>query len=187
MSKGIKKVLVIAVVVVALIAVTTTVAFAWWDFTKSSINIETSNTASNVILSVSKGTASTTDKLVPTDAFTDATHKTSICIGSFTPTITSTNSANNQAAIAKTKLTYSIKALTIDGADKAKNFVVTVNTTSANTTGGIAASSGALTSGTQYFIHIAFDGEVTTADVTGFDTKAISLTITLTATSKAGA
>lgn len=185
MSKGIKRVLVIAVVVVALIAVTTTVAFAWWDSSKSSINIETSNTASNVVLSVAKGTASTTDRLVPNGAFTDATHKTSICIGSFTPTITSTNSANNQAAIAKTKLTYSIKSLTIGGTDKAKNFDVTINTTSANATDGIiVASNGELTSGTQYYIHIAFHGEVAQPDVAGFDTRAISLTITLTATSK---
>lgn len=187
MSKGIKRVLVITVVVVALIAVTTTVAFAWWDFTKSPINIETSNTASNVILSVAKGTTSTTDKLVPKDAFTDATHKTSICIGSFTPTITSTNSSNNQAAINKTKLTYSIKSLTIGGNDKSKNFVVTINTSSTNTTGGIAEGNGELTSGTQYYIHIAFDADVSDADVDSSNSKEFALTILVSATSKTSA
>lgn len=187
MSKGIKRVLVIAVVVVALIAVTTTVAFAWWDLTKSPINIETSNTASNVILSVAKNTENTTVKLVPKDAFTDATHKTSICIGSFTPTITSTNNSNNQAAIDKTKLTYSIKSLTIDSNDKSKNFVVTINTSSTNTTGGIVEKTGELTSGTQYYIHIAFDADVSEADIGSSNSKGFTLTILVSATSKTAA
>lgn len=184
MSKGIKKVLVIAVVVVALIAVTTTVAFAWWDFTKSSINIETSNTASNVILSVTTGTASTTDKLVPNGAFTDATHKTSICIGSFTPTITSTNSANNQDAINKTKLTYSIKEFLVNNSAQTTDFVITVNTTANNTNSGIPVSSGVLTSGTQYYIHIAFANAVSVSTAKNFDAKEIKLTITVNAASK---
>lgn len=185
MSKGIKRVLVIAVVVVALIAVTTTVAFAWWDSTKSSINIDTSNTASNVILSVAKGTANTTDKLVPNGAFTDATHKTSICIGSFTPTITSTNASNNQAAIDKTKLTYSIKEFKVNNTVQSANFVITVNTTTANANNGIAVSSGALSSGTTYYIHIAFASAITADVATGFDAKGISLTIEVSAESVA--
>lgn len=187
MSKGIKKVLVIAVVAVALIAITTSVAFAFWDSTKSNINITTSNTASNVTLTVVKDDSfKNSVKLVPTGAFTaDGTHATSICIGAFTPTVTS--NGNNSAAIAKTKLTYSIEEFTLGTNNQlnTNNFVITVNTSSTSTTDGITVNTGVLNSSTKYYIHIAFADSISADDAKTFDAKAIELKIKVTASNKA--
>lgn len=188
MSKGIKRVLVIAVVAVALIAITTSVTFAWWDSTKSAIDITTSNTASNVTLTVAKDTNFTNSvKLVPTNAFTDATHATSICIGAFTPTVKSDGVA--QDAIDKVDLTYSIAEFTLGTADQktSNKFVITVNATQANTSGAIQVDTGKLTSGTKYYIHIAFASNITSADAKTFDSNAINLKIVVTASNKATA
>lgn len=187
MSKGIKRVLVIAVVAVALIAITTSVAFAFWDSTKSGIDITTSNTASNVILTVKDTSFTNSVKLVPTNAFTDATHATSICIGAFTPEITSNGVA--QDAIDKVDLTYSISEFTLGTVDQktSNKFVITINATQANTTGAIQADSGKLTSGTKYYIHIAFASNITAADAKTFDSNAINLKIVVTASNKAAA
>lgn len=189
MSKGIKRILVIAVVAVALIAITTSVAFAFWDTKEDGIDLVVNNTASNVILTVDKDESFTNNvKLVPIGAFTGEKHATSICIGAFTPTITSNGNASD--AIAKTKLTYSIEAFTL-GADNnqlnTNNFVITVNTNSASATDGITVNTGVLNSNTKYFVHIAFASNISESVAKTFDANTIKLTIVVTASKKAAA
>lgn len=188
MSKGIKRVLVIAVVAVALIAATTSIAFAWWDSTKDSIEITTANSASNVILSVTTDSTFTNNvKLVPKNSFTDTTHATSICIGAFTPVITSEGTASE--AIAKTDLTYSIDVFKVNNVDQKTtgNFVVTINAVKENGNNGIAVNTGKLTSSTKYYIHIAFADGISADNAKTFDAKAIELKIKVTASSKSAA
>lgn len=188
MSKGIKRVLVIAVVAVALIAITTSVAFAFWDKKEDKIDLVVNNTASNVILTVAKDESFTNSvKLVPKKSFTDATHATSICIGAFTPTVTS--DGNDSEAIAKTKLTYSIEAFTLGTNNdqlNTNNFVITVNTNSASATDGIVVNNN-LTSSTKYYIHIAFADNISLEEAKKFDANAIALKIKVTASSMSAA
>lgn len=187
MSKGIKKVLVIAVVAVALIAITTSVAFAFWDIKEDNIDLVVNNTASNVTLTVVEDESFTNSvKLVPKKSFTDATHATSICIGAFTPIVTS--DGNDSEAIAKTKLTYSIDVFKVNNVDQKASgkFVVTINAVRENATDGIVVNNN-LTSSTKYYIHIAFADNISLEEAKKFDANAIALKIKVTASSMSAA
>lgn len=185
-----KKVTILCVAIIAILAITVSVTFAFWDKTSAAFNYETVNAAGSVKLAAKAvGTFDSAHKLMPNDALIDTTTETKVLrIGGFHTNLSDPAGVETTETdiASRVKIKYAVKEFKIGTTDLTSTyqntFEIIVNTSASDSSIGVL-SGDVIVNDTDYYVWVKFIAGVKADTVEGYKKSNISVKFTLTAES----